>query len=48
MKSKQQKSEKKSKVLSKNLKKINQSTYIPEYKVKTIPKMKAQKPVKNK
>ena len=36
------KSDKKSKVLSKNLKKINQSTYIPEYKVKSIQKMKAK------
>ena len=36
------KSDKKSKVLSKNLKKINKSTYIPEYKVKSIQKMKAK------
>lgn len=36
------KSDKKSKVLSKNPKKINQSTYIPEYKVKSIQKMKAK------
>ena len=36
------KSDKKSKVLSKNPKKINQSTYIPKYKVKSIQKMKAK------
>ena len=36
------KSDKKSNVLSKESKKINQSTYIPKYKVKSIQKMKAK------
>lgn len=36
------KSEKKSNVLSKDLKKINQSNYIPKYKVKSIQKMKTK------